>query len=199
MFTAFAVLLLCFQCIILHNDEPGDDSVMMKYVNPHMALIVTQTPPEAVTNPSICETPSPEQVKCRLQVTVLDTVSAKVIYRIFHDHGVGPIHSVIIENYLVYSYKNYKAKRTELSSIGLYEGTVDKFGLTPFASAASAAQAQSQKQANFSSFTASVPQGEMRLTDFTAAQPQYTFVCFFVVSLFLLCSPLCLFLCERVF
>jgi hypothetical protein len=56
-----------------------------------------------------------------------------------------------------------QAKRTELSTVALYDGMVDRYGLTPFATTASANQAAAiQRDNTFSSFTAGVPLGKIQ-------------------------------------
>ena len=115
----------------------GDDSVLLKYLNHHAVLVATVSPPEAKNDPRICDAPVVASsidtppvdgntsesgsgsvgvgstgvgvgVECKLYVTLLDTVSAKIIYRIQHDHGAGPVHSTLVENILVYTYWNTK-------------------------------------------------------------------------------------------
>lgn len=119
----------------------GDDSVLLKYFNPHIAMITTVSPPEAIENPSICDTlaatnalhlnnnnnnnniSNDDERICQLQITVVDTVSAKVIYRLSHEHANGPVHSTIIENMLVYSYWNTKVRdrrRSRIHTVHLY-------------------------------------------------------------------------------
>jgi len=78
---------------------------------------------------------------CRLHVSIMDLVSGKMLYRVTHAQSTGPVHAVINENFIVYTYWNSQLKRPELSSIGLFEGIIDKYGLTPFASHSSAAAA----------------------------------------------------------
>lgn len=78
---------------------------------------------------------------CRLHVTIIDIVSGKILHRVTHQQSTGPVHVAVNENYIVYSYWNAQLKRPELSSIGLFEGIIDKYGLTPFASHSSASAA----------------------------------------------------------
>jgi hypothetical protein len=112
----------------------GDDSVLLKYINHHVVLVASLSPAEAAENPAACENmqlstvnqaSQTEEVvdhngdqtntsavlgstECKLHITLLDTVSAKVVYRLQHEHATGPVHSALIENYLVYSYWNAK-------------------------------------------------------------------------------------------
>jgi len=130
----------------------GDDSILLKYLNPHIALIITETK-------IMTEEKSSNQTSI-LYATVIDTVSAKIIYRLEHDSGSGPVHAVFVENSIVYTYWNSLAKRTELSSIALYEGMVDRFGLNPVAYLkATGAIQQLQKDARVSAFSTPPPIG----------------------------------------
>lgn len=69
------------------------------------------------------------------------------------------IYLVYFECFLYWNWN--QAKRTELSSLALFEGMVDKYGLTPFATVASAAQARAQTGDKFSSFSAQTPLGAL--------------------------------------
>ena len=111
----------------------------------------------------ICYTDLP---LCQVHVNVLDTISGKVVYRITHAPGSGPVEVAIAENNIVYSYWNAQYKRQELSSLGLYEGIIDKYGLTPFATHASAAAAAVHTAPGadiHSAFTAQIPLGTILL------------------------------------
>jgi hypothetical protein len=133
----------------------GDDSLLIKYYNPHTVFIVTAThstyPKEGIDEQSKQES---------LQGTLLDTISGKIIYRITHDGGSGPVKAVLVENFIFYSYWNSIAKRTELSSIALYEGMVERFGLNPFKSTSSSPSLQQlSRDSQFSAFNAAPPIG----------------------------------------
>ena len=125
-----------------------DDSILLKYLNPHSVLIITAT--NGVSDIS-------EESKSILNVYYIDTISGKIIYRTSHEFGSSPVHSVVVENICIYSYWNTHAKRSELSTIVLYEGMVDKFGLNPFSNAKGSHMIQQlQKDSQFSAFN-SVP------------------------------------------
>lgn len=133
----------------------GDDSLLIKYYNPHIVFIVTAT---HITYPkdSIDEQSKQES----LQGTLLDTISGKIIYRITHDGCSGPVKAILVENFIFYSYWNSIAKRTELSSIALYEGMVERFGLNPFKSTTSSPSLQQlSRDSQFSAFNAALPIG----------------------------------------
>ncbi len=53
-----------------------------------------------------------------VQVSLVDTVAGRVLHRVSHADAT-PGHLVISENWVVYSYWNGKAKRTELGVLSL--------------------------------------------------------------------------------
>ena len=115
---------------------------------------------------------------CQVHVNVLDTISGKVVYRITHAPGSGPVEVAIAENNIVYSYWNAQYKRQELSSLGLYEGIIDKYGLTPFATHASAAAAAVHTAPGagiHSAFTAQIPLGTCLLFSSYLYSIQHTY------------------------
>nr|XP_002129828.1 ER membrane protein complex subunit 1 [Ciona intestinalis] len=60
--------------------------------------------------------------RANLLLIVFDGVTGKVVYTNTHKKASGPVHIVHSENWIIYSYWNTKARRTELTSIELYEG-----------------------------------------------------------------------------
>mmetsp|Transcript_27926 Transcript_27926/g.83690 ORF Transcript_27926/g.83690 Transcript_27926/m.83690 type:complete len:306 (+) Transcript_27926:1356-2273(+) len=114
----------------------GDDALLLKYLNPHLVAIVTESQGgseaplldprlRAAANDSQAEPPS-------LFVTLVDTVSASVVHRASVPHGGAPARAIVSENWVVYSYWNHKAKRAEVGALTLVEGHIDRFGLSPF-------------------------------------------------------------------
>jgi hypothetical protein len=65
-------------------------------------------------------------------VYLIDTVTGRIIHRVLHAHSSGPVYLVQTENWVVYSYWNQKARRSEMGSICLYEQAVEKYGLNPW-------------------------------------------------------------------
>ena len=158
----------------------GDQSLLLKYLNPHLVVLVTVSTTteeetttvdasggEAPKDPfskafqSVHEkkgekqpkrkplgvTPSsetqaatpttPTESDPNLFVNVVDSVSGRVLYRASHkDAVVGPVQPsvVISENWIIYSFMNERTRRAEVGVLSLYEGMVDKNGLTPFTS-----------------------------------------------------------------
>jgi len=100
----------------------GDDSILLKYINPGIKLIISKS--FTVNNSSNYE--------AIVIITLIDAVSAKIIARINIEDAADPIHSNIIENNILISYWNLKFKRNEILSVNLFEGMIDKNGLGKF-------------------------------------------------------------------
>ena len=100
----------------------GDDSLLIKYVNPHLLAVVSVA--------KACATA--DDGTDTLSVMVIDTVSGRVRARVRHRTACGPAHAVMSDNWVVYSYWNAKARRTELGSLALYEGSMGPKDLLPF-------------------------------------------------------------------
>lgn len=79
----------------------------------------------------------------------INTTRVCRLHRIHIDDSAEPVHCAIIDNSVVTSYWNSKSKRTELLSMALYEGLVDKFGLGPMA--------KPKPNVPFSSFSSNPP------------------------------------------
>jgi hypothetical protein len=90
-----------------------------------------------------------------------------MLYRVTHNQGTGPVYGAIAENIASYTYWNPVLKRQEISTLGMFEGIIDKTGLTPFASHASAAAASvyiAPDAGLHTSFTAQTPLGNTTST-----------------------------------
>lgn len=158
----------------------GDDSLLIKYLNPHLVAVVTEKLHRPSSSSSLAQTeqgadvvaaagqgaaggisvaggeeaspvaPSSggqaedqagehEDLVDELFVNVIDTVSAQVVHRysILHAStrlGRASVQVSWVENNLLVSYWSNQAQRQELSSVSLFEGMVDKYGLGPFSS-----------------------------------------------------------------
>eukprot|EP00981_Chlorochromonas_danica_P005417 scaffold1091_cov164-Ochromonas_danica.AAC.40 len=66
-----------------------------------------------------------------LSAYVLDAASGRLIRRFSLEQAAEPVHSLLIENFVLVSYWNPKAKRSELFVAALYEGFIGKHELTP--------------------------------------------------------------------
>lgn len=107
----------------------GDDSVLIKYLNPHIVAITSISTNQESDN----TTGGPSAVDSTVYLTLVDTTTGKIITRLTLESASTPVHSLIVENHVVVTYWNTKAKRTELSSIALYEGVLDAYELSPLA------------------------------------------------------------------
>ena len=133
----------------------GDQSLLLKYINPHIFVVVTTSSatgddpyttlmktnkeqkrkPTGVTPPAGAEPASatPEE-RPNLFINVVDSVSGRVIHRASHSSAaLKPTPSVVIsENWIIYSFANERTRRTEIGVLSLYEGMIDSKGLTAF-------------------------------------------------------------------
>jgi len=138
----------------------GDDSLLLKYLNPHLAVIVTMSDgtdaskpdelslaltsvssggkrkPAGVTPPgeaAPAETKAADDIP-NLFINVVDTVSGRVLHRASHSNASPEenIPVLISENWVFYAFFNEKIRRTEIGVFTLYEGMIDKNGLTAF-------------------------------------------------------------------
>ncbi|OQR81307.1 hypothetical protein THRCLA_11841, partial [Thraustotheca clavata] len=92
----------------------GDDSLLVKYLNPHLFGVATLDAHNV------------------LQVSLIDAVSGRIIHRTKH-HQVGTsVQMVQSENWLVYSFYSLKNKRTELVSLALFERAIGARDLNPW-------------------------------------------------------------------
>ncbi|XP_011184855.2 ER membrane protein complex subunit 1 isoform X2 [Zeugodacus cucurbitae] len=85
-----------------------DRSVLYKYINPNLVAVVTQA-----NDPTH---------KFLLNVYLIDAVSGLIVFSMTHRRARVPVHIVHSENWLAYSYYNDKVRRTEITTIELYEG-----------------------------------------------------------------------------
>uniref|UniRef100_A0A1Q3FAM0 ER membrane protein complex subunit 1 n=1 Tax=Culex tarsalis TaxID=7177 RepID=A0A1Q3FAM0_CULTA len=86
----------------------ADRSVLYKYINPNLIAVATHGPDNIH--------------KYILNVHLLDVVSGSIVFSMSHKRVRPPLHMVHSENWLVYTYYNDKVRRTELTSLELYEG-----------------------------------------------------------------------------
>jgi hypothetical protein len=115
----------------------GDDNVLLNYINPNLAVLVTLGKEGRMEG------------EAKLFINIIDILSGKVIHRIIQENAELPIRGIIIENFVLVSYWNGKAKRGEISSIGLYDGFIGKNDFTPFAYTDSKAVKSSDELLNF--------------------------------------------------
>jgi hypothetical protein len=137
----------------------GDDSLLLKYLNPHLAAVFTMSVPGADDDGELAKAIKPAKAAAKKPlgviqaatttgesataeknpnffVNLVDTVSGRILYRTSHSNVIKADHvpAVISENWVIYAYFNEKTRRTELGVLTLYEGMIDKAGLTVFSS-----------------------------------------------------------------
>jgi len=154
----------------------GDNSLLLKYINPHMAVVVTvlsdkehQTAtkvaltlekegngkpkkPVGAGEPGSSTISQPYQQGTddlpNMFVNLVDTVSGRVLYRHSHSNvdGDKKVSVVISENWVIYTYVNAKTRRTEIGVLTLHEGMIHPKGITFFS--------RPEQSTSFSSFDA---------------------------------------------
>ncbi|KAL3781363.1 hypothetical protein HJC23_013447 [Cyclotella cryptica] len=158
----------------------GDDALLLKYLNPHLVVVVTEATksflaeispvseggneiensfykslttsdggsssgqkrkPLGASKPGEAPPSTTSTLVPSLFVTLLDSVSGQILYRVSHAHatesdlteGVSTKVPVIIsENWVVYTFFNQRTRRTDIGVLTLHEGMIDKNGLTAF-------------------------------------------------------------------
>lgn len=90
----------------------GDRGILYKYVNPNLIAIMTQS-----TTGSDC---LPEY---SINIYLVDGITGALVHSVYHPKSRDPTNMVHSENWLVYSYYNTKYRRTEVSSLELFEGS----------------------------------------------------------------------------
>lgn len=105
----------------VHYSILGDDSVLLKYLNPHVVLVTsvatadagaiagTATPAAATAEGGEAAGGAEEEGPTSTMFwTLVDTVTGRIIVRLQQESAVLPAHSVIIENHIVSTYWNSK-------------------------------------------------------------------------------------------
>jgi len=100
----------------------GNRGILYKYVNPNVIAIMTES--------SVGDPCTPEQ---SMNVYLVDGVTGALVHHIHHPKARGPSKMVHSENWLVYTYYNIKARRTEVSTLEMFEG-VNQVNSTAFSS-----------------------------------------------------------------
>ena len=93
----------------------GDRNVLYKYLNPNLAAVVTESEDDSQGSES-------SKKSHNIDLFLVDAVTGRVIYSSSHKRSKGPVHVIHSENSIIYSYYNEKHRRTEISSIDLYDG-----------------------------------------------------------------------------
>ena len=152
----------------LHIFQSGDSSLLLKYLNPNVVLVVSTSVKGASSSSTVTVAESTEDsvdshsssdAESSLHVNLIDTVTGRVVYHLIIPNGAVGVHgrslvnAEIIENSIIVTYWNIKAQRMELSSLTLFEGMINKNGLGPVNSL------QAPKFVNITSFGAPAPIG----------------------------------------
>lgn len=150
----------------------GDNSLLLKYINPHLAVIITvadegvssktnlaasleksqgegpKRKPAGVGDAAAVTESKPEEMVSNLFVNLVDTVSGRVLHRASHANADVnmDVTALISENWVIYSYTNAKTRRTEIGVLTLHEGMIDPKGISLFKSP--------EQTTSFSSFDA---------------------------------------------
>ncbi|KAL3914175.1 MAG: hypothetical protein SGILL_006204 [Bacillariaceae sp.] len=132
----------------------GDNSLLLKYINPHLAVVVTvlnddghqsateisrivdkavkpRKPAGAGTSEASPDTVEPLP---NMFVNLIDIVSGRTLHRTSHT-GVDvakDVSVVVTENWVIYSFVNLKSRRTQIGVLTLHEGMIDSAGMTFF-------------------------------------------------------------------
>ena len=93
----------------------GDGDILLRYLNPNIAVIVTGQGSGSSTLSSSSSSSSPE-----LTITLLDTVTGRVLHREKHAGGTGPAHAVVTESLAAVHFWSVSEHRWIVASIELY-------------------------------------------------------------------------------
>ena len=83
----------------------GDRSTLHKYLNPNTLLVASASVGGADG----------------LEVLLVDTVTGRVLYRVRHARGSGPVAAAAADNCFIYTYWDTAAQRTEVSVLELFD------------------------------------------------------------------------------
>lgn len=111
---------------VLHSPARvlGDRGILYKYVNPNLLAIMTEG--------TFGEPCSPES---SINIYLIDGVTGALVHSIHQPKSRSPAKLLHSENWILYSYYNTKARRTEVSSLEMFEG-VTQTNSTAFSSLA---------------------------------------------------------------
>jgi len=118
----------------------GDDSLLLKYVNPHVAVVASVVKDGAPADNAVAQAlkrkkpvgvgnapPAEDDVAPNLFVQLVDTVSGVVLHRSSHAH-VEPssVRLLVSEHWVYYTYVNNKTRRPELTVWNMLEGKINR-------------------------------------------------------------------------
>lgn len=111
----------------------GDDSLLLKYVNPHLVAVVVGAPgPTAGSWEKKNGRAYPGNASSfiggagsSLALFLIDGVTGRVVHNRKHASATGPCAILKHDNWVLYSYWNARARRPEIASAALYEGLIE--------------------------------------------------------------------------
>lgn len=87
----------------------GDRSVIYKYLNPNMLALATMSPYA--------------RGSANLTIYLIDTIKGAIITKVVHTGVFGAVHLTQSANWVVYHYRNRKAKRNEIGILELFSAS----------------------------------------------------------------------------
>ncbi|EDQ92436.1 uncharacterized protein MONBRDRAFT_30835 [Monosiga brevicollis MX1] len=117
---ADVAMLPAYQRIASPGEILADKTVLFKYTNPNLLAVATLSP--YVKRSAV------------LTVAIIDTVTGAFVDRVQHDNVRGPACLTMAENWVLYSFRDRKHKRTEIAVTELYDsmGKVAEQGFSSF-------------------------------------------------------------------
>lgn len=111
---------------VLHSPARvlGDRGILYKYVNPNLLAIMTEGTYGEPCNP-----------ESSINIYLIDGVTGALMHSVHQPKSRSPARLLHSENWILYSYYNTKARRTEVSSLEMFEG-VTQINSTAFSSLA---------------------------------------------------------------
>ena len=130
------------ESVALPAHQQGNDGLLIKYLNPHVVIVAALHVEENL-----------------LSVYMLDTITGHIVRQYKHRDASLPIHVDRSENWAFVTYYNVEGRRTEISSISMYEGEIEPDELNPWSKTPLTLQDDHHNDVGtlFSSFTAQDP------------------------------------------
>ena len=126
--------------VALPAHQQGNDGLLIKYLNPHVIVVAALQ-------------------QTTLLVYMLDTVTGHIVRQYKHKDASLPINVDRSENWAFVTYYNLEGRRTEISSIAMYEGEIEPDELNPWSKTPLTLQDDQNNDigTSFSSFSAPDP------------------------------------------
>jgi outer membrane protein assembly factor BamB len=129
-----------YEKVALPAHQQGNDGLLIKYLNPHVIVVAALQ-------------------QTTLLVYMLDTVTGHIVRQYKHKDAGLPVNVDRSENWAFVTYYNLEGRRTEISSIAMYEGEIEPDELNPWSKTPLTLQDDQNNDigASFSSFSAPDP------------------------------------------